>query len=132
MTLRMLDSNTLSYLFRAHPAVSRRVASAEISTLCISSMVEAELRYGIARRPRATQMRHGMEQLLTRLDVLSWTSATAKRFGKLRAELEGMGRPLSLFDTLIAAHALEADAVLVTSDRSFGRVPGLKVEDWTQ
>ena len=131
MTPRMLDSNTLSYLFRAHPLVSRRVASAAMSTLCISSIVEAELRYGIARRPRATQMRHGMEQLLARLEVLPWTSATAKRYGLLRTELEAKGKPLSLFDTLIAAHALEADAVLVTSDRAFGRVEGLRVEDWT-
>jgi tRNA(fMet)-specific endonuclease VapC len=33
---------------------------------------------------------------------------------------------------LIAAHALDAKAVLVTSDRAFNLVAGLELEDWTQ
>jgi tRNA(fMet)-specific endonuclease VapC len=34
-------------------------------------------------------------------------------------------------DTLIAAHALAAGATLVSNDRAFKRVAGLRVEDWT-
>jgi tRNA(fMet)-specific endonuclease VapC len=37
---------------------------------------------------------------------------------------------LGALDTLIASHALAEEAVLVTSDRAFSRVPGLSVEDW--
>ena len=33
---------------------------------------------------------------------------------------------------LIAAHALAAGEVLVTSDRAFAQVEGLVVEDWTR
>ena len=32
---------------------------------------------------------------------------------------------------MIAAHALDAGAILVTSDKAFRQVPGLLVEDWT-
>jgi predicted nucleic acid-binding protein len=32
---------------------------------------------------------------------------------------------------MIAAHALTLGAVLVTHDRAFARITGLKTEDWT-
>jgi len=41
------------------------------------------------------------------------------------------GLALQPLDMLIAAHALEAGAVLVSADRAFRFVPGLTVEDWT-
>jgi tRNA(fMet)-specific endonuclease VapC len=45
--------------------------------------------------------------------------------------MERSGRPLAALDLLIAVHALNIGATLVTSDRAFGRVAGLHVEDWT-
>jgi len=35
-------------------------------------------------------------------------------------------------DLMIAAHALAVGTVLVTHDRVFRRMRGLKVEDWTR
>jgi tRNA(fMet)-specific endonuclease VapC len=35
-------------------------------------------------------------------------------------------------DMMIAAHALAAEAILVTNDRSFCRLKNLKIEDWTK
>ncbi len=55
------------------------------------------------------------------------------RFGTLKALLESRGRRLEDFDLMMAAHALELDATLVTSNvRHFARVPGLSIEDWAQ
>ena len=52
-------------------------------------------------------------------------------YGRLRADLERVGPPIGPLDTLIAAHALGMDAVLVTNNtREFKRVPGLGLEDW--
>ena len=34
-------------------------------------------------------------------------------------------------DMMIAAHTLAAEAILVTSDRSFRLLKRLKIEDWT-
>lgn len=50
----------------------------------------------------------------------------------MRAGLETMGTPIGPMDTLIAAHALSKDLILVTNNtREFCRVDGLKLEDWT-
>lgn len=66
---------------------------------------------------------------LLRVEILPWDSAAA-RYGALRATLEAAGPPLGDLDTLIAAHALAADAVLVSGDKAFGRAVGLAVVDW--
>jgi tRNA(fMet)-specific endonuclease VapC len=41
------------------------------------------------------------------------------------------GKALQPLDMLIAAHALDAGATLVTNGRAFRHVPGLEIEDWT-
>ena len=94
-------------------------------------VTEAELLYGVAKRPEARKLRTAVDAFLAAIDVLPWTSATARRYAALRAELERRGRPLGPLDLMIAAHAGEHDAVLVTNDRAFGAVPGLRIEDWT-
>ena len=42
------------------------------------------------------------------------------------------GEPMGNLEMMIAAEALAAEAVLVTRDRVFRRVKGLKVEDWSK
>ncbi len=55
----------------------------------------------------------------------------AANYGIIRHRLESSGKPIGSLDTLIAAHALALDAVLVTNNTTeFSRVPGLKCENW--
>ena len=51
-------------------------------------------------------------------------------YAQLRAHMESAGTPLSPNDMLIAAHALALDAILVSADGAFARVPGLGLENW--
>ena len=107
-----------------------RLAAVPMARVCVSVITEAELRFGLARRPGATRLASDVEDFLLRVDILPWNSAAAESYGRLRATLEAVGRPLAALDTLIAAHALAEDAILVTHDGAFARVPGLNVEDW--
>ena len=51
--------------------------------------------------------------------------------GFARAELDAAGTPIGANDLLIAAHAIALDFVVVTgNEREFGRVPGLRIENW--
>ncbi len=131
MTRFMLDTNTASALMRGQPFVAARLKAATPESVCLSVVTEAELLFGVAKRPEATKLRVAVDELLAAIDVLPWTSATARRYGMVRAELERRGRPLSALDLMIAAHAAEHDMALVTNDGAFGAVPGLRVEDWT-
>jgi len=52
-------------------------------------------------------------------------------YGMIRADLASAGTPIGPNDALIAATALANGFTLVTHNtREFGRVQGLKMEDW--
>ncbi|TAJ75775.1 MAG: type II toxin-antitoxin system VapC family toxin [Gallionellaceae bacterium] len=127
----MLDTNTVSYLIKKHPAVAQRVMGVPMASLCISSITEGELLFGLAKRPDAKRLHAVVRELLLRVGVLPWDSATAACYGVARAKMEGSGKILAPLDLLIATHAQDVGAVLVTSDKAFCHVPGLVVEDWT-
>lgn len=99
--------------------------------MAISSITEAEVFYGIANRPGAVRLRIAAEGFFALATVLSWDSAAARAYGALRAAQEHKGRPLSVEDLMIAAHALSIELTLVTHDQAFSFVDGLKTEDWT-
>lgn len=127
----MLDTNTVSHLIKKHPVVSRRVQDVPITSLCISSITEGELLFGLAKRPEAKRLHAVVKEFLLRVDVLPWNSETAACYGTVRAGLDRKGKILGSLDLLIAAHALAAGAVLVTSDRAISQVDSLHIEDWT-
>lgn len=128
----LLDTNTASYIIKGNiPAVHRRLARIPISQVFISSVTEAELRYGVAKRPAATKLQQLVEEFLLRVTVLPWDTHAAKQYGQLRADLERLGQPIGNLDMMIGSHALAVGAILVTNDGVFGRIKKLKLEDWT-
>lgn len=125
----MLDTNAVSAL--AKGLAARLVASLENQPYCISVITEAEIRFGLARRPVNAKLRRIVEQFLNTVDVKPWDSDCAQRYARLRADLEARGTPLAPMDLLIATHALAEDCILVTADQAFAKVPGLRVLDWS-
>lgn len=127
----MLDTNIASYIVKGpSAALVTRLVAVPMAQLCVSTITQGELLYGLAQRPAATDLQTAVRAFLARLEILAWDSAAAVRYGVLRAELKTAGTPLGNLDTLIAAHALAASATLVTNDHAFTRVPGLVVENW--
>ena len=52
-------------------------------------------------------------------------------YGTIRTQLELAGTPIGGNDLLIAAQAMALDHTLVTdNDKEFGRIDGLRVENW--
>jgi tRNA(fMet)-specific endonuclease VapC len=72
-----------------------------------------------------------VDEFLLRVTILPWDSDAAQQYGALRAVLEREGQPMGSLDIMIGAHALAAGLILVTNDRAFGRIAGLKAQDWT-
>jgi len=128
----LLDTNTVSYIIKGNrPRVRERLLRVAMAQVGISVITEAELLFGLARRPDATNLKTVVEEFLLRVEVLSWDSEAAQQYSKIRATLEGAGEPMGNLDLMIAAQALALGLVLVSSDAVFRRVRGLKIEDWT-
>ena len=132
MTTRyMLDTNIVSQLLREHPNVLARVLATPMEALCISSITEGELLFGLANNPTNLKLKQAVQELLRRVDSLPWDSTTARQYGQLRADMQKQGKGIGNLDLLIAAHAVSIDAILVTNDQAIFQVPNVKIEDWT-
>ena len=126
----MLDTNAASTLIRGR--VSQELQNLLMEhRACVSVITEAELRFGVKRRPDATRLAKAVEAFLQDTPVLPWTSATAHTYAELRTRMETQGIGLSAMDMLIAAQALAAGCALLSADRAFMQVPGLRVIDWS-
>lgn len=125
----MLDTNAVAALVKARsPALEDYLLGRAV---CISVVTEAEVLYGLARRPVGVALRRVVEGLLATVENLPWDSACAATYGSLRAQLETLGKSLAPMDLLIAAHSLAVGSPLVTADRAFAQVPGLSVVVWS-
>jgi len=129
----LLDTNAFSNAVRGrHSDFNDHFAAIPLERVAVSVITEAELLFGLAKRPEAHHLARSVRTLLGRITILPWTSHAAKEYAELRRDLESQGKPLGSMDMMIAAHALAEDAVLVTNDAAFHRIRHLKIEDWTR
>ncbi len=128
----LLDSNVcVDYLTGRHPPVTARIQSLLPEDLCLSSIVVAELRYGADKSARPRRNHDLLDVMTNEMPCRDFDSRAASIYGKVRAALEKKGEPIGPNDMLIAAHALSLGLILVSDNiREFGRVKGLKLDNW--
>lgn len=128
----LLDTNAwVDYLNQRYPGVTSRIQSADPDELTLSSIVLAELRYGADKSRHSTQNHARLDILARDVPRLDFDAAAAAAFGRVRRVLESQGAPIGPYAMLIAGQALSRDLVLVTDNvREFGRIQGLRLENW--
>lgn len=131
MTRYLLDTNILSDIIRnPQGPAARRASRLSEAALCTSIIVAAELRYGTAKAG-SPRLKRAVEAVLGEIEVLPFDAPADAAYGETRAALEAAGTPIGGNDLFIAAHALALGATLVTANvAEFGRVRGLRVENW--
>ena len=130
----LLDTNIYIYLIRHKPAqVVERFNQHEAGEIGISSITVGELWYGVEKSQRPEQNGPALIHFLLPLEIAFFDERAAMSYGKVRAALERQGTPIGSLDTLIAAHTMSLEAVLVTNNaREFERIPGLEVVNWAE
>ena len=127
----MLDTNTCIFLLKHNPAVISAFAEKKDDGAAISSITLAELEFGVCNSSAYEKNRNALLSFLPLIEVMPFDGAAAAMYGVICTSLRRKGMPIGQMDILIAAHAKATGLIVVTDNvREFGRVDGLKVENW--
>ena len=133
--LWLLDSNAITALMKqpqglAAQRMSEALSSQVDAEMCTSSVVVCEMQFGLLKNS-SSRLLTAYSQTMLGVVVYPLDEAVAKHYAQIRLHLAKAGTPIGPNDTLIAAHALALEAILVTDNETeFRRVPGLHVENW--
>lgn len=128
----LLDSNTcIRYINGRSQSVADKLNALDEGEAVVCSVVKAELFFGALRSQNPIKTMAGQRQFLSLFISLPFDDAAAEHYAQIRADLTTKGTPIGGNDLLIAAIALANGLTLITHNtREFGRVAGLRIEDW--
>ena len=126
----LLDTNVVIGLLNDMTSkLARRVRREKPADIAISAIVAHELFYGAFKSQRATQNVALTDSL--EFEILEFDKGDARQAGEVRAVLGSRGTPIGPYDVLIAGQAKSRNLILVTNNTDeFGRIPGLRLDDW--
>ena len=128
-----LDTNAAIALLNATSAnLTQRLFTQGADSVALPTIVAHELYWGAFRSRRTAYNLENLRVLAQEIPLLDFNVDDARVAGEIRALLAARGTPIGAYDVLIAGQAKARGLTVVTNNvREFGRVPGLKVEDWT-
>lgn len=130
-SLYLLDTNMVIYIQRGVPSVLARLGELGRHRVALSSIVVAELAYGVEKSAYPERNRKVLELFLSEMRILPWTQDAMWHYARHNHALRKAGQRVGEMDLLIGCHALALDAVCVTNNtREFDRIEGLKLENW--
>jgi len=129
----LLDTDTCVYALKLHAAVLERMLSEPRASIAVSVITEAELRAGAMKSSSPVKTLRKVERFLDPISIVELTSLDAAAYAAVRSKLERAGTPIGPLDTFIAAQAVARRLTLVSNnEREFGRVSGLRIENWAR
>ena len=127
----MLDTNICIYAMKKQIPILRKFSQHGPEKLAISSLVAAELAFGVEKSQRSVENKKSLTLFLDSMNIVAWDESAMWHFAEHRKKLQQAGTPIGEIDLLLASQALAMDAVLVTNNtREFERIEGLKLENW--
>lgn len=125
----LFDTNAVIALMKGHTGLLKELRKHSPQDFAVSSIAMHELFYGAYKSERVDQNLARIEAL--RFAALEFDQEDARSAGRIRAELKLAGTPIGPYDVLIAGQALARGLILITHNtREFGRIEGLRLEDW--
>jgi len=129
----LLDTNTCIHHMKHEQNTLTAFASKKSEGISISSIVLAELEFGVCNSDAYDRNRNKLISFLTLVETLPFDGADAIVYGNICADLRRKGTPVGQMDMLIAAHAKSKGLIIVTNNiREFERIEGLEMESWSK
>jgi tRNA(fMet)-specific endonuclease VapC len=129
----IIDTDILVDFLRDNNKATSIVAHLEEnnSRLATTAVNAFELYYGAHKARDPQEAAHATRQILNRLLLLPLTAKSAQKAGHIYADLEKIGQPIRLRDTLIGAIALTRDYKVATRNKDhFRKIKDLQIIDF--
>ena len=129
MRQALIDTNVCSAYFGGSEDILDTLASAE--TVWISVIVLGELEAGFRSGSKYRENKAILKRFLAKqtVRVLDITNDTSLVFGQIKQSLRRAGTPIPINDLWLASQAMQTGSVLLTYDKHFLQVKGLRLWD---
>lgn len=124
----LLDTNAVIALLENDPGIKSSLQ--DEPEIFIETTVLGELYFGARKSHRVEENTARIDAFAEACPPLSTDLATSRLYGRIKADLRSKGRPIPENDIWIAAMATRYELTLLTRDRHFFEVDGLRVESW--
>jgi predicted nucleic acid-binding protein len=124
----ILDTNALSAIAEGQREAAKQFSRA--GRVAIPVIVLGEYRFGIAHSRRQREYERWLEEMISVCNVLEVSEETAIWYAELRGQLKEAGTPIPSNDVWIAALCRQHTLSILSRDRHFDVVKGLRRLEW--
>lgn len=123
----LLDTNTYSNLHKGDKTVRQAIFGSD--QILMSVITLGELFRGFKEGSKEPANTILLEKFLDdpKIRIIEIKKSTAKVYGDISSVIRKKGTPLPSNDVWIASQAIETNSILITYDRHFLKIPGLKL-----
>jgi tRNA(fMet)-specific endonuclease VapC len=126
----MLDTNAASAMIKSNMDIRQWLmtqaatppSNGDEFRIVLSAITAGELLFGTSRRAIKKNLAERVSAFVDTIETLPFTLDVAQTYASVRADCERRGRSIGPLDLLIAAHAVNVGASLVTRDKSFAKL----------
>ena len=124
----ILDTNALSALAERDRSILDLVRPAPF--LCVTLISLGEYRYGVSLSRKRAELDRWLDRFLDQAQVLVPDLQSLPHYVAVRRQLKEAGTPIPANDCWIAALVLQHKMPLLTKDRHFEKVQGIRALSW--
>ena len=124
----IVDTNALSAAANEDSAVF--VVFARAQQVALPVVVLGEYRYGIAQSRHRAKYKRWLDGLIADCSVLDIDEGTTHHYAAINVELRRIGKPIPTNDLWIAALCRQPVLPVLSRDRHFDLVSGIRRLDW--
>src|SRR5258708_3305788 len=124
----ILDTNALSAFFDGHARLKAVLAKAPRISLPV--IVLGEYRFGLIGSRWRKVIEPALDELQAMSDILPVDTETVLPYAKLCDQLKRAGTPIPANDLWIAALAVQHGLPIISQDKHFDLVPGIRRLVW--
>lgn len=124
----LLDTNIISAWLKGESAIANKIDNAK--EVHIPVIVVGELYYGASFSTQSQKNITDIQSITHHYSVLPVDEFTTIVYGTIKAALRKKGKPIPENDIWIAAIARQHNLTIVTRDKHFNEIEGLKIKKW--